>query len=46
LDLAGLEYGPLAGSCGHRKEFSDLIKGDEFVNYMSESKHLKKDSAQ
>jgi hypothetical protein len=46
LDLTGLGYGPLAGSCGHGKELSDLIKGDEFVKYMSESKHLKKDSAE
>jgi hypothetical protein len=36
LDLSGSLQGPVAGCCEHSNEPSCLIKGREFLDYMSD----------
>jgi hypothetical protein len=45
LDSSGSRYGPVVGSCEHSNELSDSIKGEEFLDWLSSYRLLKKDSA-
>jgi hypothetical protein len=45
LEATGSGLGQLAGICEHRNEFSVSIKGRIFLDYLSDSWFLKKDSA-
>jgi hypothetical protein len=45
LDSSGSGQGPVAGPCENGNESSGSIKGGEFLDYLSDSWLLKKDSA-
>jgi hypothetical protein len=45
LDLAGSAQRLVAGSCEHDNEPSGSMKGGDFLDYLRNYQHLKKDSA-
>jgi hypothetical protein len=44
LESSGSGKGPMAGSCEHGDEPSGFIKWREFLELLSNCRHLKKDS--
>jgi hypothetical protein len=41
-DLYDSRYSPVAGSCEHRNEISDCIKGGEYLDYLIHYQFLNK----
>jgi hypothetical protein len=43
LDLSGSGYGPVTDFCEHGYDTSDSVKGEEFINQLSDHQLLEKD---